>query len=394
MPQGDTTSQPRKNKSLFQIFAEKILGYSEKYNVTIPWYIMCSPLNIEAATEFFKAHQYFGFKENDIKFFTQGVMPATDFEGKLLKSAEDSLAFSPNGHGGSLKALIDSSSIKDMKERGIEHLSYFQVDNPLISIINPLFIGLHILKESDMSSRSLTKTGPYEKLGNFVVTDQKLTIIEYSDLPDYKAEERDESGELRYRAGSPAIHIIRRDFIEKFANQSLSLPYHRAEKKVPFINDNGELIKPEEANAVKFETFIFDALPLAKNPVILEAERGEEFSPVKNKTGVDSIESSQKDQNSKAISWLKKAGNTVPQDTTVELSFKYTSPEDLKNKNLPVIKVGKKTIFSSHNQKRLITSQVIMSLISLTYSESNSSSTTFSLAASAGFQNQPFESQH
>lgn len=341
-PKGTLPVSPVKNKSLFQIFAEKILGYSEKYNVTIPWYIMCSPLNIEATTEFFKAHQYFGFKENDIKFFTQGVMPATDFEGKLLKSAEDSLAFSPNGHGGSLKALIDSSSIKDMKERGIEHLSYFQVDNPLISIINPLFIGLHILKESDMSSRSLTKTGPYEKLGNFVVTDQKLTIIEYSDLPDYKAEERDESGELRYRAGSPAIHIIRRDFIEKFANQSLSLPYHRAEKKVPFINDNGELIKPEEANAVKFETFIFDALPLAKNPVILEAERGEEFSPVKNKTGVDSIESSQKDQNSKAISWLKKAGNTVPQDTTVELSFKYTSPEDLKNKNLPVIKVGKK----------------------------------------------------
>ena len=256
-------------ESLSDNTAVKMQCNTEKYDVTIPWYIMCSPLNIDATTEFFKENDFFGFQENDVKFFAQGVMPATDFDGKLLKSSQDSLAFSPNGHGGSLKALIDSGSIKDMKDRGIEHISYFQVDNPLISIFNPLFIGLHALKESDMSSRSLTKTGPFEKLGNFVISENRLEIIEYSDLPDEKAEERDSNGALRYRAGSPAIHIIRRDFIEKFADESLSLPYHRAEKKVPFINDQGELIKPETPNAVKFETFIFDALPMAKNPVIL-----------------------------------------------------------------------------------------------------------------------------
>ena len=340
-PKGTLPVSPVTNKTLFQIFAEKILGYSEKYNVSIPWYIMCSPLNIEPTMAFFKENDFFGFTESDIKFFAQGVMPATDFEGKLLKSTADSLAFSPNGHGGSLKALIDSGSIADMKERGIEHLSYFQVDNPLISIINPLFIGLHILKNSDMSSRSLTKTGPFEKLGNFVVTAEgKLTIVEYSDLPEEKAQETDANGRLKYRAGSPAIHIIRRDFIDKFADDSLSLPYHRAEKKVPYIDENGNLVKPETPNAVKFETFIFDALPLASNPIILEADRAEEFSPVKNKTGVDSLESSQKDQILKAITWLKSAGIEVPQGSKVEISAKFTSPEDLEGISLPEAENG------------------------------------------------------
>ena len=266
---------------------------------------------------------------NDVKFFIQGVMPATDFDGKLLAASKDSLALSPNGHGGSLKALIDSGSVADMKERGIEHLSYFQVDNPLITILNPLFIGLHALKNSDMSSRSLTKTGPFEKLGNFVVADESLCIIEYSDLPEEKAKETDSNGRLRYRAGSPAIHIMRRDFLEQFAEASLKLPFHRAEKKVPYINDRGDAVTPETPNAVKFETFVFDALPLAKNAIILEADRSEEFSPVKNKTGVDSLESSQADQIKRAVSWLRQAGAQVEDGTIVELSPKYCSPEDL-----------------------------------------------------------------
>lgn len=333
-PKGTLSVSPVKGKSLFQIFAEKILGANEKYEVAIPWYIMCSPLNIEATKAFFEAHNYFGLNSKDLAFFAQGVMPATDFDGKLLRASEESLAFSPNGHGGSLKALIDSGSIEDMAKRGVEHLSYFQVDNPLVSVVNPLFIGLHLLQQSDMSSRSLTKTGPFEKLGNFVSAEGKLTIIEYSDLPESKATEKDEKGQLKYRAGSPAIHIIRRDFIEKFANESLTLPYHRAEKKVPFLNEKGEQIKPETPNAIKFETFIFDALPLANNPLILEAQREEEFSPVKNKTGVDSLESSQEDQSKKAVAWLKLADMDYPEGKAIELSGKVCSPKDLKDVSL------------------------------------------------------------
>ena len=341
-PKGTLPVSPVKNKSLFQIFAEQIKAYSERFSVTIPWYIMCSPLNIEPTKKFFVENDYFGLNENDVKFFQQGVMPATDFDGRLLKASEDSLAFSPNGHGGSLKALIDSGAVEDMRRRGIEHVSYFQVDNPLVSIFDPLFTGLHIKEMSEMSSRSLTKTGPLEKLGNFVMAEGKLTIVEYSDLPEEKAHEKDETGRLKYRAGSPAIHLIRRDFIEKFADESLSLPWHRAEKKVPYIDENGNKVQPETPNAVKFETFVFDALPLSKNPVILEAKREEEFSPVKNKTGVDSLESSQKDQINRAIRWLREAGKEVEDGAVVELSAKYLSPEDLKSKDISPIKAGEK----------------------------------------------------
>ena len=330
-PKGTLPVSPIKNKPLFQLFAEQIRGVAEKYETVIPWYIMCSPLNLEATISHFEENSYYGLAKKDIKFFAQGVMPATDFEGNLLLASEDSLALSPNGHGGSLKALIDSGSIKDMTDREIQHVSYFQVDNPLVSTINPLFIGLHDLQKSDMSSRSLTKTGPFEKLGNFVSIGDRISIIEYSDLPEEKALKKDESGRIKYRAGSPAIHILRRDFIEKFASGEIKLPYHRAEKKVAHVDKNGQLVTPDQPNAVKFETFVFDALPFAKNPLILEADRGEEFSPVKNMTGIDSLESSRADQIQKAKNWLLKAGHKYREASIVEIcprSFPY--PEDIK----------------------------------------------------------------
>ena len=333
-PKGTLPVSPIKNKPLFQLFAEQIRGVSEKYETVIPWYIMCSPLNLDATISHFEENSHYGLAKENIKFFAQGVMPATDFEGNLLLASKDSLALSPNGHGGSLKALIDSGSIADMANRGIEHVSYFQVDNPLVTILNPLFIGLHDLQKSDMSSRSLTKTGPFEKLGNFVSIGDRVSIIEYSDLPEEKALEKDDHGKIKYRAGSPAIHILRRDFIEQFASGEIKLPYHRAEKKVAHVDENGQLVTPDQPNAVKFETFVFDALPFAKNPLILEADRGEEFSPVKNMTGVDSLESSRADQIQKAKNWLLKAGHKYREDSTVEIcpkSFPY--PEDIQLAN-------------------------------------------------------------
>ena len=334
-PKGTLPVSPIKNKPLFQLFAEQIRGIAEKYEVMIPWYIMCSPLNLEATTSHFEKNNYYGLGKENLKFFAQGVMPATDFDGNLLLASADSLALSPNGHGGSLKALIDSGSINEMARGGIEHVSYFQVDNPLVSAINPLFIGLHDLQSSDMSSRSLTKTGPFEKLGNFVSTGDRISIIEYSDLPEEKALEKEEDGRIKYRAGSPAIHVLRRDFIEQFASGEIKLPYHRAEKKVAHLNENGDLVTPEKPNAVKFETFVFDALPLAKNPLILEADRLEEFSPVKNKTGIDSLESSRFDQSKRARRWLEKAGYTVSEESTVEISPRtFPSALDLQGADL------------------------------------------------------------
>ena len=329
-PKGTLPVSPIKGKPLFQLFADQILGIGEKYDVTIPWYVMCSPLNLEATLAHFEEYGYYGLNQENLAFFAQGMMPATDFEGNLLFTNPDSLALSPNGHGGSLKALIGSGSVADMAQRGIEHVSYFQVDNPLVGIINPLFIGLHDLQKSDMSSRSLTKTGPFEKLGNFVSIGDRVTIIEYSDLPDEKALEKEDDGRIKYRAGSPAIHILRRDFIEQFASGEIKLPYHRAEKKVDHLDEAGELVTPGEPNAVKFETFVFDALPLAQNPLILEADRLEEFSPVKNKRGVDSLESSQADQVKRAKRWLENAGHTVKERAVVEICHRaFTCEKDV-----------------------------------------------------------------
>ena len=328
-PKGTLPVSLVKDKSLFQLFAEQLLGYSQRNNAVIPWYIMCSPLNHDATKAFFVEHNFFGLNKQDVKFFIQGVMPATDFNGNLLRASEDSLAFSPNGHGGSFKALIDSGSISDMLNRGIEHLSYFQVDNPMLNILDPLFVGLHALQNSDMSSRSLSKTGPYEKLGNFVLSEGKMQIIEYSDFPNDRAVEVDEFGKLRFLAGSPAIHMVRRDFLEKFDKAGLKFPFHRAEKKVPCLDENGVLIKPEEPNAVKFETFVFDALPMANNPMVFEASR-KDFSPVKNKTGVDSHESCRAAMNERSIQWLTAAGVEVPEGVIVELSPRsFMSADDV-----------------------------------------------------------------
>ena len=314
-PKGTFAISPIRQKTLFQLFAETLLRGQEKYQTVIPWYLMTSPANDQATREFFAANAFFGLKRENVKFFCQGTLPAIGLDGKLIMAAPDSLALSPNGHGGSLLALRQSGALDDMRKRRIDHISYWQVDNPLVQMLDPLFLGLHDLTGSDMSSRALAKTGPMEKLGNFCLIDGKLTIIEYSDMPEELATSKDPGGRLRFRVGSPAIHVLRRDFVERLTeNNRLKLPLHRAVKKVPGIDAAGQPIKVHHPNAVKLEMFIFDALPLARKPLILEAEREEQFAPVKNPTGVDSVESSQRLQQERAARWLDAAGVTVPRN--------------------------------------------------------------------------------
>ena len=314
-PKGTYPITPIKEKTLFQYFSESIRRFGEKYNTKFTWYIMTSELNHQATVDFFKDNNYFGLDEQQIVFFSQGTMPAFDNGGRLLLSAKDSLALSPDGHGGTLLALKRCGCLKRMAQEGVEYLSYFQVDNPLVSIVNPLFIGLHALEKSEMSSIMLAKTGPFEKLGNFCVSDGRLQIIEYSDLPDELADSRDAKGALRFIAGSPAIHILNRNFIENLTSgHQFSLPWHRADKKIPFINDIGELVTPKQPNGVKLESFIFDALPLASHTMVLEAIREEEFAPTKNKTGVDSVESCRKMLIERDAQRLERAGVKIARD--------------------------------------------------------------------------------
>jgi UDP-N-acetylglucosamine/UDP-N-acetylgalactosamine diphosphorylase len=314
-PKGTYPITPVKNKSLFQYFAESLLRAGIKYDHKITWYIMTSQLNNEATRKFFEENNYFGLEAEDVIFFVQGTMPALDYKGKLLLAAKDSLALAPDGHGGTLLALRRSGCLDKMKHDKVEYISYFQVDNPLVSVVNPLFIGLHALEESDMSAVMLAKTEPFEKLGNFCVSNNKLMIIEYSDLPDKLAKAKNADGSLKFIAGSPAIHVLSRKFIAELTQHGrLDLPWHRADKKINFINDKGELVTPEEPNGIKLESFIFDALQLAETTMILEVAREEEFAPTKNKTGVDSVESCREMLIERDAKRLERAGVKVPRD--------------------------------------------------------------------------------
>lgn len=314
-PKGTFPITPVKNKTLFQYFAESIQRANEKYSTDITWYIMTSVLNNKPTVDFFTENNFFGLKEDKVVFFVQGTMPAVGTDGKLLLVGKDSLALSPDGHGGTLLALRKSGALDRMKSEGVEHISYFQVDNPLVSVVNPLFIGLHHLEESEASAIMLSKTGPFEKLGNFCISKGRLEIIEYSDMPDELAEQRDENGRLKFIAGSPAIHVLSRVFVERLTEGgTLNMPWHRADKKVPYIDMNGNFVKPEDINAVKLESFIFDALPLANKTMVLEGKREDEFAPTKNKMGVDSVESCREMLIDRDSRWLESAGVNVPRD--------------------------------------------------------------------------------
>lgn len=332
-PKGNFPISPIRNKTLFQIFAENIIAAQNKYKSVIPWYIMTSPLNNAETIKIFQDNNYYGLKKEDVFFFIQGTMPNFDFQGRILLSDLDTIACSPDGHGGSLKALYKSGAIADMQKRNVEQISYFQVDNPLINIIDPLFIGLHAIDNAQMSSKTLKKAYPKEKVGNFCLVNGRVCVIEYSDLPDELAEKTNADGSLVFELGSIAIHIISTDFVEKLNKQGFALPFHRAIKKIPFIDDNGKLVNPTEPNGIKLETFVFDALPLAKKSIIFETLREQEFAPVKNAQGADSPEVTKKMMAQRDKNWIKNAGITVPDSCTVEISPLFAiSNEDIKDK--------------------------------------------------------------
>jgi len=319
-PKGAYRVSPVRNKPLFQLFAEFIRGTNRRYGADLAWYIMTSPQNDADTRDFFKENDYFSLTPEKVRFFEQGVMPAFSPDGKVLLDQPHRIAFSPDGHGGSLLALKRSGALAEMAEAGIQHISYFQVDNPLVKPIDPLFIGLHDITGSQMASKTIPKSGDLERVGNFVVADGKTQVIEYGDFPDDLAHDRDEQDNRRFDAGSIAIHVLDRAFVEQLTadEKHFALPWHRAVKKVPFVDDTGRRIEPDKENAIKLESFIFDALPQARSPLILQTSRAEEFSPVKKASGVDSAVTSRRDMNRRAAAWLEKAGFDAPLDADGE----------------------------------------------------------------------------
>ena len=222
----------------------------------------------------------------------------------------------PDGHGGSLRALHRSGTLDLMQGEGIDTISYFQVDNPLVRCIDPEFIGWHLVRGAEMSAKMIPKAYPEEKLGHFCLQRGRLVVIEYSDLPLAVQREVDpQTGRLRYLAGSIAIHILDREFVRRMAEGG-ALPFHRADKKIATIDAAGRPVKPAAPNGAKFEMFVFDALPFARNALVIETRRADDFSPVKNADGVDSPRTAREDQLRQYARWLQRAGASLAIDAS------------------------------------------------------------------------------
>jgi len=346
-PKGMFAIGPVSSHCLFQIHAEKVLALRRRFGKPVPFLIMTSPATHAETVEFFKQHDSFGLPADEIHFFQQGTMPALDHAtGQLLFEAPGRLFLGPNGHGGTLTALTDCGLLDRLRGHGIKHIFYFQVDNPLGKIADPLFLGHHLAERAEVSSKIIPKDGPADRLGNLVMVDGRCTMIEYSDLPEDLARETDAEGNLRLRAGSPAIHIFDVAFLERVTRGETRMPYHVAHKKVPHMDATGTLVKPGRENALKFELFIFDVLPFADRWTVVETSRREEFAPLKNATGADSPERVRQAISDLAGDWLSQANMTVPRraDGSVavplEISPLYAlDADELKAKVNPTLRI-------------------------------------------------------
>ncbi len=316
-PKGTVAVSPVRHKSLFQLHAERILAVSRRYGAALPLFVMTSRANDDQTRSFFEQRAFFGLDPEQVHFFMQGELPSLTPAGGFILARDGGLFMNPDGHGGTLSALKKWGCLNKMRALGIEELFYFQVDNPLVKVCDPLFLGLHHQAGAQMSSKVVKKRSFEEKVGVIACVDGRTRVLEYSDMPDDVRYARGEGGGILHWAGSIAIHVIRRDFVEAITASGLSLPYHRAEKVIPTRDAEG---RPSEITGVKFETFIFDALPMAATSITLEVLREEEFAPVKNRTGEDSLESSMAMQSAWHHAWLTRAGVKVRPGVALEIS--------------------------------------------------------------------------
>lgn len=328
-PKGKFPIGPVSGKTLFHFHAEKIKASEKKYGTTIPFLVMTSRDNHNETEIFFKKNNHFGLDPSNVHLFPQNMIPSLDLEGKLILSETNRIFMNPDGHGGSLTALRTSGALKKLQELKIETLSYFQVDNPLVKIIDPVFIGFHVMNQADISSKALKKLYPEEKTGIFIqYSNGTLGIVEYSDMPQDKINAKDAEGGILYSSANPAIHLFCLSFIAELTDsESISLPFHIAKKKITAIVDG----RQGEITGYKFEKFVFDALPLSAKNVILEVLREEEFAPVKNASGQDSADSAKELMTALNRKWLTSKGVSIPAGVKeIEISpLTALSPEDL-----------------------------------------------------------------
>lgn len=273
---------------IFEQLIQNLLDVTREAGTWIPLYIMTSDKNDEETRAFFAEHEYFGYHKEYIRFFVQEMVPAVDFEGNILMESKDSLAMSPNGNGGWFQSMLRAGLDQDMKERGVEWLNVFAVDNVLQRIADPVFIGAVIASGCVSGSKVVRKVSPEEKVGAMCLEDGKPSIVEYYELTKEMAEAVDEKGTLLYGFGVTLNYLFSVRELMEIAKKKL--PVHLVKKKVPYLDEQGVLQKPQEPNAYKFETLILDMVYMMENCLPFEVEREREFAPVKNAVGTDSVD--------------------------------------------------------------------------------------------------------
>ncbi|MCQ2519986.1 MAG: UDPGP type 1 family protein [Lachnospiraceae bacterium] len=287
-PKGMYNIGVTKELYIFECLINNLMDVVNEAGSYIPLFVMTSDLNYESTTDFFKEKKNFGYPDEYIFFFKQEMAPACDYDGKILLEEPGKIAVSPNGNGGWFLSMKKSGVLNDVKRFGIEWLNIFAVDNVCQRICDPLFVGATILKNVSIGSKVVRKADPYEKVGVMCLEDGKPSIVEYYELTEDMAHEVDERGERVYNFGVILNYLFRLDELEEIVDKSL--PYHVVEKKIPYVDEHGKTVKPESPNGCKFEQLVLDMIHLADSCLPYEVVRDREFAPVKNKTGVDSVE--------------------------------------------------------------------------------------------------------
>ncbi|MBW0475409.1 hypothetical protein O181_015124 [Austropuccinia psidii MF-1] len=307
-------------KSLFQLQAEKIarLQVLAGGSAEIPWYVMTSGPTRKPTEEYFRQKAFFGLKEENVIFFEQGVLPALTVEGKMFLESPDSVSVAPDGNGGLYAGLRSASSssasrsvLDDLESRGIKYVHAYCVDNCLVKVADPIFLGYCIQTSTPCGVKVVVKSKPNESVGVLALKNGHWSVVEYSEMPESIASSRTPNGELTYKSANIANHFYTLDFLKSVESFDFQLSYHVAHKKIPHIDlKTKELVKPTKPNGIKLELFIFDVFPFVNALSLLEVDRSEEFSPLKNApgTGVDDPQTSRQDLLNQQKRWLNAAG--------------------------------------------------------------------------------------
>ena len=331
-PKGAFPIGPVSNRSLLELLAQKLRGVARRYGGCVPAYLMTSPDTDAATRQLFEANGYFGLDRGDLFFFSQRRVPAVDFEGSLILESPDRIAESPDGHGASIPGMLASGALKEMRERGVSTVFYCHVDNPLVRIADPSLVGFGALTGAEVACKAVRKRDPLEGLGTLARRDGHAAVVEYTEIEEPHRSLRDSEGELVFWAGSIGVHAIDVEFLLRVAGDSESLlPYHASPKKIPTVDSSGNRVEPSTPNGYKLERFVFDAFPAARSLVAIEAQREEEYSPIKNARGTASPESGRRDLVACYRRWLDAAGIALPEDGDMALELDHgwiDGPED------------------------------------------------------------------